>query len=776
MEKIFDIAKDSEKSWGVIAQGIDGNFEEIEQKINDNVIYTFDQLGAFETNSLVFKHQAKGEPSLLALSLEPSQKCVVSANISSLNKINVLARNAKTQKFIQVGTLSEQNSSVVIKRVDLVLDAIRLVNYSSNVEEDILVTFVKETVINKRVDTLINNQLASNLNNSSTLDDAEITIKYNTIPDNINIINIHINKGQKITVQSLIEDLNKVSVLGRNVETGNFITIGILSADNQYVESNRLDLEFDAIKLSSVSTNTESDVDVVFKKQNVVNEKLIEISNKIEEINHKIYARILYPDWEDKGLYYRLTNGFLEDVGNSGFVRMKVPVYQGCICHINTNTGGTSLARNYGFVDAEDILLDGTLSPIGNAVNVDIVAPEDSAYLIINSNKSYVEREISVSFPVGNKVSNHEERLQKIEQRTSENKGSYQFGIGIDCKFSSSTIVGKKIGTCEEAYGLYDVLVDEYSPYVTKVNCDDIMQGVGVSKPEYLNNYNIYAYRFKPTYTKKYSTEHDVYGRLLKVFIVTGTHPEVMGIYDCAEMMREICQNWAAEENLSSLRNDVEFYIMPIGNPWGMENHAPGFSPRTNYNGVDLNRNLPTKTWISTGTLNYDYSGDEPASEYETKMLMHLLSIEKPHIFIDHHNFQAGIGKTHLGYVLTKNNLGMDIASEHFVDMTRRLKNKYTNIFPSAASTPNEIYGYCEEMQGVGQRMEYACEQGIMGFCYETSEGPSFDNGQPITEVSKLHKFDDVSCTIAVDMFTNFILRVLKTYSDKIVPFEDYKM
>jgi lysophospholipase L1-like esterase len=33
MEKIFDIAKDSEQKWGVIAQGIDGNFEEIEKKI-----------------------------------------------------------------------------------------------------------------------------------------------------------------------------------------------------------------------------------------------------------------------------------------------------------------------------------------------------------------------------------------------------------------------------------------------------------------------------------------------------------------------------------------------------------------------------------------------------------------------------------------------------------------------------------------------------------------------------------------------------------------------
>lgn len=35
MEKIFDIAKDSEKSWGVIAQGIDGNFEEVSSKIFD---------------------------------------------------------------------------------------------------------------------------------------------------------------------------------------------------------------------------------------------------------------------------------------------------------------------------------------------------------------------------------------------------------------------------------------------------------------------------------------------------------------------------------------------------------------------------------------------------------------------------------------------------------------------------------------------------------------------------------------------------------------------
>lgn len=34
MEKIFDIAKDSEQKWGVIAQGIDGNFEEVNSEID----------------------------------------------------------------------------------------------------------------------------------------------------------------------------------------------------------------------------------------------------------------------------------------------------------------------------------------------------------------------------------------------------------------------------------------------------------------------------------------------------------------------------------------------------------------------------------------------------------------------------------------------------------------------------------------------------------------------------------------------------------------------
>lgn len=64
MEKIFDIAKDSEKSWGVIAQGIDGNFEEVSSNVDritgldaeviDLNLYDF-QNGLITSSDLVFR-------------------------------------------------------------------------------------------------------------------------------------------------------------------------------------------------------------------------------------------------------------------------------------------------------------------------------------------------------------------------------------------------------------------------------------------------------------------------------------------------------------------------------------------------------------------------------------------------------------------------------------------------------------------------------------------------------------------------------------------------
>ena len=52
MEKIFDIAKDSEKSWGVIAQGIDENFDDTAKFILADRIPCGDNLITHQQNYL----------------------------------------------------------------------------------------------------------------------------------------------------------------------------------------------------------------------------------------------------------------------------------------------------------------------------------------------------------------------------------------------------------------------------------------------------------------------------------------------------------------------------------------------------------------------------------------------------------------------------------------------------------------------------------------------------------------------------------------------------
>ena len=57
---------------------------------------------------------------------------------------------------------------------------------------------------------------------------------------------------------------------------------------------------------------------------------------------------------------------------------------------------------------------------------------------------------------------------------------------------------------------------------------------------------------------------------------------------------------------------------------------------RVNKNGVDLNRNFPTKNWILTDKNEY-YSGNTPASETETQELIKLIEEIKPKAILTLH-------------------------------------------------------------------------------------------------------------------------------------------
>jgi len=64
---------------------------------------------------------------------------------------------------------------------------------------------------------------------------------------------------------------------------------------------------------------------------------------------------------------------------------------------------------------------------------------------------------------------------------------------------------------------------------------------------------------------------------------------------------------------------DSNLLFIPCLNPTGMEKGT-----RVNYNGVDINRNFPTKNWEYSEKDNY-FGGEKPASEDETKFVMEVI-------------------------------------------------------------------------------------------------------------------------------------------------------
>lgn len=65
--------------------------------------------------------------------------------------------------------------------------------------------------------------------------------------------------------------------------------------------------------------------------------------------------------------------------------------------------------------------------------------------------------------------------------------------------------------------------------------------------------------------------------------------------------------------------SNSKLLFIPCLNPNGMENGT-----RVNYNGVDINRNFPTKNWQYSARDNY-FGGENPASEDETKFAIEII-------------------------------------------------------------------------------------------------------------------------------------------------------
>lgn len=86
---------------------------------------------------------------------------------------------------------------------------------------------------------------------------------------------------------------------------------------------------------------------------------------------------------------------------------------------------------------------------------------------------------------------------------------------------------------------------------------------------------------------------------------------------------------------IKNIKDETKFknklIFVPCVNQFGLK-----YGQRTNENGVDLNRNYPTKNWELTEKNQY-FGGQYPASEYQTKFLIELVENIKPDCILSIH-------------------------------------------------------------------------------------------------------------------------------------------
>ena len=118
---------------------------------------------------------------------------------------------------------------------------------------------------------------------------------------------------------------------------------------------------------------------------------------------------------------------------------------------------------------------------------------------------------------------------------------------------------------------------------------------------------------------------------LPKLCVTSGVHAnERVAMVATLAAMDSLCRHWRDDEMLSWLRWNAKIVLVPLVNPSGVN----AGNTRTNSNGVDINRNFPTR-WSELDTN----PGASAGSELETQALLSWVNSHiDTRVVIDHHS------------------------------------------------------------------------------------------------------------------------------------------
>lgn len=286
-------------------------------------------------------------------------------------------------------------------------------------------------------------------------------------------------------------------------------------------------------------------------------------------------------------------------------------------------------------------------------------------------------------------------------------------------------------------YAMYDALMAKYPNYITKTLASSDATG----KP-------IYRYDLKPIRPRSSGIP---LANPPKFLLITGTHYEKTGVFTLYNTVEQICENWESDELLGALRFNVHFIIIPVLNPWGIDNIIS-----RNSNNVDINQNFSVN-WSPTEPDAQHYTGPSPVSEKESKLVESLLITEKPEVMVDFHNFFGTVEDPPDYFLWTS--AGSRKIKNIGDAVNRRMTREWQKDVPFISKEVGYHVGITSDAGG-GRMAPFADMLGVEYPCvFEVCEKFWMDADGAFN--------DEKVMKLACEAFINFLLMILSDYSKK---------
>ncbi len=186
----------------------------------------------------------------------------------------------------------------------------------------------------------------------------------------------------------------------------------------------------------------------------------------------------------------------------------------------------------------------------------------------------------------------------------------------------------------QDIYDKFDELMDEYPNYITRKFLGNDQSGA----------LPIYQYTFKAERPRSVGPAPTLlkYPKILLTCGVHGNNDTTSGdlttgdphmhIFSLYYFFEDLCRNWEGNEAIEYLRWNVDFAVIPIANPYGMNNHQ-----RTNSRNVDINRNMDYG-WQNESN---SHKGNAPFSEKESQIIRDFINDNKSDNVIFHNDYHC---------------------------------------------------------------------------------------------------------------------------------------